>query len=134
MKIVLDSSVIVAAFAAHGLCEAVFELCLDSHQVLISADFIYEVQTAFRKKLKLPAATIESITALIRENTTMVAPAIIPNGSCRDQNDLHILGLAAAGEAEYLITGDNDLLVLKKFRGCRIMSPREFSNRLHAKQ
>jgi putative PIN family toxin of toxin-antitoxin system len=133
MKIVLDSSVIIAAFAAHGLCEAVFELCLDSHQVLISADLIDEVRTAFRKKLKLPAETIESITALIRENATMVVPAPIPIDSCRDQNDLHILGLAAAGEAEYLITGDNDLLILEKFRGCRILSPREFSTRIHAK-
>ncbi len=133
MKIVLDSSVIIAAFAAHGLCEAVFELCLDSHQVLISADLIDEVRTAFSKKLKLPAETIESITALIHENATMVVPARIPIDSCRDQNDLHILGLAAAGEAEYLITGDNDLLILKKFRGCRILSPREFSTRIHAK-
>jgi len=134
MKVVLDSSVIIAAFAAHGLCEAVFELCLDSHQVLISADLIDELQAALRKKLKLPAATIESITALIRENATMVVPAPVPIDSCRDQNDLHILGLAAAGEAEFLITGDSDLLVLEEFRGCRILSPREFSSRLHAKQ
>jgi len=31
MKIVLDANVIVAAFAARGLCEAVFELCLSCH-------------------------------------------------------------------------------------------------------
>jgi putative PIN family toxin of toxin-antitoxin system len=134
MKIVLDASVIVAAFAAHGLCEAVFELCLDSHQILISTDLIDELKAALRKKIKLPAETVESITALIRENATMVVPAPIPKDSCRDPNDLHILGLVAAGEAEYLITGDNDLLVLEKFRGCRILSPREFSTRIHAKQ
>ena len=134
MKIVLDASVIVAAFAAHGLCEAVFELCLDSHQILISTDLIEELKAALRKKIKLPAETVKSITALIRENATMVVPAPIPKDSCRDPNDLHILGLVAAGEAEYLITGDNDLLVLVKFRGCSILSPREFSTRIHAKQ
>lgn len=134
MKIVLDASVIVAAFAAHGLCEAVFELCLDSHQILISTDLIEELKAALRKKIKLPAETVKSITALIRENATMVVPAPIPKDSCRDPNDLHILGLVAAGEAEYLITGDNDLLVLEKFRGCSILSPREFSNRIHEKK
>jgi putative PIN family toxin of toxin-antitoxin system len=134
MKIVVDSSVNIAAFAAHGLCEAVFELCLDSHQILISTDLIDELKTTLRKKIKLPAETVESITALIMENATMVVPAPISRDSCRDPNDLHILGLVAAGEAEYLITGDNDLLVLKKFRGCRILSHREFSNRIHEKR
>jgi uncharacterized protein len=134
MKIVLDSSVIVAAFAAHGLCEAVFELCLDSHQLLISTDLIDELKVALCKKIKLPSETVESITALILENAMIVVPASIPKDSCRDPNDLHILGLAAAGDAEYIITGDNDLLVLQSFRGCCILSPREFSIRIHAKQ
>lgn len=133
MKIVLDASVIIAAFAAHGLCEAVFELCLDSHQLLVSAALIDELQAAFRKKLKLPAATMQSITALILENATMLTPASVAKEACRDQNDLHILGLAAAGGAELLVTGDKDLLILKNFRGCRILSPREFSRRIHMK-
>lgn len=131
MKIVLDSSVIIAAFAAHGLCEAVFELCLDSHRLLVSAALIDELQAAFRKKLKLPAATIQNITALILENATMVAPSPVAPDACRDQNDLHILGLAAAGGAELLITGDKDLLILENFHGCLILSPREFSSRIH---
>ena len=29
MKVVLDTNVLVAAFATHGLCEAVLELCVD---------------------------------------------------------------------------------------------------------
>jgi hypothetical protein len=33
---VLDANVVVAAFAVRGLCEPVFELCLDSHEILLS--------------------------------------------------------------------------------------------------
>jgi len=29
MKVVLDTNVLAAAFATHGLCEAVLELCVD---------------------------------------------------------------------------------------------------------
>ena len=36
MRIVLDANVMVAAFAARGLCEALFELCLGSHEILLS--------------------------------------------------------------------------------------------------
>jgi len=128
---VLDSSVIVAAFAAHGLCEAVFELCLESHQILASEDLMEEVRSNLHKKLKLPTAMIEEIRSLLHENTILLAPSSIPKDSCRDPDDLHILGLAAEGKAEYLITGDKDLLSLANFRGCSIVSPRAFSAIIH---
>ncbi len=36
MRIVLDANVVVAAFAARGLCESLFELCLGSHEIVLS--------------------------------------------------------------------------------------------------
>ena len=58
----------------------------------------------------------------------------IPPDACRAPGDAHVLGLAAAGQAECLVTGDDDLLVLKRFRQCRILNPREFSILIHQKQ
>lgn len=134
MRIVLDSSVIVAAFAAHGLCEAIFELCLGSHQILVSKDLLNEVRTNLRKKLKIPPATIDGIATLLHENSILLAPATVSKDSCRDPNDLHILGLAAEGKASFLVTGDKDLLSITEFRGCAIVSPREFSAIIHKKK
>ena len=37
-------------------------------------------------------------------------------GVCRDPEDDRILGCALAGEADYLVTGDEDLLVMKQFK------------------
>jgi predicted nucleic acid-binding protein len=45
---------------------------------------------------------------------------------CRDRNDDLVLATALAGKANVIVTGDNDLLVLKAFRGIRILSPRQF--------
>ena len=36
MKIVLDTNVIIAAFATRGLCSPIFELCLDRFDVALS--------------------------------------------------------------------------------------------------
>lgn len=47
-------------------------------------------------------------------------------GSSRDPKDDMMLEAAVAGAAEYLVTGDQDLLVLKEFKGTRIVTPREF--------
>jgi putative PIN family toxin of toxin-antitoxin system len=131
MRIVLDSSVIVAAFAAHGLCEAVLELCLGSHQILVSEDLFDEVRTNLRKKLKLPTAAADDIIALLRGNGILIEPAAVSRNSCRDPNDLHILGLAAAGQASFLVTGDKDLLAVAGFKGCAIVTPRQFATIIH---
>ena len=39
------------------------------------------------------------------------------------------LELALAGKADYLITGDDDLLVLGEFQGTKIVTPAEFLER-----
>ena len=45
---------------------------------------------------------------------------------CRDPEDDRILELAVNGNADYIVTGDADLLVLNPFRGIRILRPADF--------
>ena len=45
---------------------------------------------------------------------------------CRDPKDDMLLALAQAGEADFLITGDRDLLDLGAIGGTRILSPADF--------
>ena len=47
---------------------------------------------------------------------------------CRDIKDNFILSLAKDGNADFLLTGDNDLLELKEFEGAKIMTISEFLN------
>ena len=54
----------------------------------------------------------------------------MPADACRDADDLPVLGAVLAAKADCLVTGDNDLLVLREFSGCPILSPREYWQRL----
>lgn len=45
---------------------------------------------------------------------------------CRDPNDNFLLALAKDGKADYLLTGDNDLLVIKKLGKTKIIKIVEF--------
>ena len=47
---------------------------------------------------------------------------------CRDEKDNFLLSLAIDSKADYLVTGDNDLLELKKIKGTHIVSINEFMN------
>lgn len=45
---------------------------------------------------------------------------------CRDAKDNFLLSLAIDSNADYLVTGDNDLLEIKKIKGTQIVSIQDF--------
>jgi putative PIN family toxin of toxin-antitoxin system len=48
---------------------------------------------------------------------------------CRDSNDDFLLALAKDGKADYLLTGDNDLLEIGKFDRTLIIKYKDFINK-----
>ena len=126
MKVVLDTNVIIASFASRGLCHSVFELCLDRFEIIISSYLIDEVQTNLSKKLKLPLELIRDIIDFLSENATLIGVDEAAPDICKDPEDARLLVLAQKSGAPYLITGDKDLLAIKKYASSKILSPRQF--------
>jgi putative PIN family toxin of toxin-antitoxin system len=130
VKVVLDTSVLVAAFAARGLCGAVVAACLAWHEIVLSEHILGELRRNLRGKIKLSAAHADAILAFLREHASIVTPDRVEAGACRDPTDLAVLGTAVAAAADVLVTGDRDLLELRIFRGTAILSPRAFHGRI----
>lgn len=126
MKIVLDSNIIVAAYAGRGLCNSLFELCLDRYSVVISNFILEEVYRTLYSKLKMPKKNVQIIIDYLKEFCILSEYEKLISKVCRDKNDDDIIALALSNNADYLITGDKDLLVLKKYKNIKILSPREF--------
>ena len=134
MKIVLDANVVIAAFASRGLCESILELCFHSHEIVLSQELLDEILRNLRQKIKLSGGIVEDIDNLLREHSSIVSPIPLAADLCRDPDDVKILGLAVAANADCIVTGDKDLLVLKQFQGVPIVTPRSFSNILHGER
>gem|GEM_PF-6248435 len=64
------------------------------------------------------------LVALLKESDLVAITEQIDE--CRDPSDNKFLELALCGNADVLVTGDNDLLVLNPFRGIAIVTPRDF--------
>ncbi len=125
MKIILDTNVIIAAFATRGLCSAVFELCLDRFEVVLNEAILKETFIHLNGKIKLPLAQCDAIVSYLRANC-YDSKIDDPDASvCRDKNDLHVR-LAQHSSAAYVITGDKDLLKLIQYKSTKIVTPREF--------
>ena len=130
MRVVLDTNVIIAAFAARGLCSEVFEVCLTNHTIVTSEHILLEVEKGLVKKIHLPGNITASIIDYLRDIAEIFEPQHIEDSACRDIDDSKIIGTAVSGNARLIITGDDDLLTLKKFMKIDIVTPREFWNRL----
>ncbi len=125
MRAVLDTNVIIAAFASRGLCAELFEVCLVDHTIVISEHILSEIQKKLIEKIHLPKSTLQNIIDYFRSIAEVFEPEHIES-VCRDKDDNKIIGTALAGSARFIITGDSDLLSLKKYKGVRIITPREY--------
>jgi putative PIN family toxin of toxin-antitoxin system len=126
VKVVLDTNVLLAAFATRGLCEAVMAVCLDRHEIYLSEHILNELARHLADKFKMPTARVAEIMEFLRDNTSIVIPVDVPIDACRDADDLPILGTMLSAGAECLVTGDADLSVLGSFQKMPIYSPRQY--------
>ena len=130
MKVVLDTSTLIAAHISRaGVCAELMEEILLNHELIISEFILGELQRKLRDKFRIPDADVREVTEFLRTAATSVIPAELPPDSCRDTNDIPILGTAVAGQVELLVTVDRDLLELVTFRGIAILKPRDFWER-----
>lgn len=126
MKIVFDSNVLLAALLTKGLTSDVFEYCYDYHEIYLSEWIIDEVAGKLREKFEMPEAKLEESINFIKGGAKVINPDGEPPSVCRDKDDNNVLHVGSFIEADYIITGDKDLLVLSNYGGVRIISPRDF--------
>ena len=131
MTVVLDTNVIVAALVAKGLCHEVVVRALGACTVVSSTSLLDELERTLRAKFTLgPAAN--AFLKQLRVRVRLVEPLPLPSPVSRDADDDVVLATAVVAGADLIVTGDQDLLVVGRYEGIDIVSPREFLTRLSA--
>ncbi len=134
MRVVLDTNVLIAAFATQGLCHAVLEVCIDQHEIVLSEKILKEFASNLQRKLKVPSKVTAGAVQFLRDHSSISKAAKLQKRISRDPADDHVLSLADEQGADYIITGDQDLLVLNKYKKVRIALPRSFWEMLRKKK
>ena len=125
MRVVFDTNVLYSAFAAKGFCEEVLDEAAADCVTIWSNPLKQELELLLARRHKIGPAT-EAALAAYADLCEFVEPLPLPARVCRDKDDDIVLATAVAGKADVIVTGDDDLLALKKFRDIRILSPRQF--------
>jgi len=137
-KIVIDANVIVSAAFGGKPLEVVVR-AMEDHEVYLSEAIEREVRgvvSGLSKKLSKDQVTFleEKVGQLLNHARRVSVSAHV--ALSRDAKDDHYLSLCKAARADFLITGDKDLLSVPeealKRNGisCRIVTPQEFLENL----
>jgi len=131
MRAVLDTQVFVRALinpkSRSGLLLSKFS---DRFTIVVSPQVLQEIlEVLFRSELtkkykRLGRIDVEKVISLLAE-----AEVVEPRESvsvCRDPNDDKFLECAIAGKADYIVSEDEDLLVIKEHRGIKIIDTETF--------
>ncbi|KQC11484.1 MAG: hypothetical protein APR62_09855 [Smithella sp. SDB] len=128
MKVVFDTNILIAAFLTEGLCSGLLiRARKHDFDLILSDDILREFKGALTKKFKISSSDISEITDIITEAASKILQKVNPAPHiCRDPNDDMIIACAIGADADYIVTGDEDLLTLKKFKNIIILNPRNF--------
>jgi len=96
--------------------------------LLISEEFEQELEEVVRRPKFDPALLLATRLKLFNAFVDAAVPVVIREriAECRDIKDNKVLELAVSGNADLILTGDKDLLVLHPFRGIPILNPLQF--------
>ena len=127
LRLVVDTNVLISSLLSVGMM-ALLKRVVQDHTLLFSAVQLDEfkrvmVRPKFKGRIHQDQQA-ELLEALERDAVLVdvVSDVVV----CRDPDDDHLLALSKDGNADILITGDEDLLVLKTFGKTRIFSPADF--------
>jgi uncharacterized protein len=127
-KVILDTNIWIS-FLISKKYNAIDSLVANGNIVLIfSEESLEEFVTVVRRpKISkyFPESDIDAILSLFRKYGKLVKVESSIS-ICRDSKDNFLLNLAIDSNADYLITGDQDLLVIEKIKNTRVLTWKDF--------
>ncbi len=124
MRVALDTNILVAAVATRGLCADLLRVVLAEHQLILGQTVQRELRRVLRSKLRLAPEVITEYDAFLARHAVLAAATEPAPISVRDASDERVLAEALAGEADVLVTGDQDLLSVASESPILIVDPR----------
>ena len=124
-RVVIDTNIFISGLAFGGNPEKITDLVKkNKFQTVTSPEIELEIFTKLAQ-LKVPEEKIQNLKIIFDQGALRVIPkkkVLI----CRDQEDNMFLEVCLEAKADFLITGDKDLFVLKKFKNTQIVTPNQF--------
>ncbi len=133
LRVVLDTNVLVSgSLVGKGPSGRILRAAREGEfQILVCPAIIAEYQEAMarphiRRKYPLAVHVVPAVVEFLEVMAEMVFPSHIEPVIAEDPDDDVLLACALEGQADFIISGDSHLKALGRYRGVKILTPREF--------
>ena len=127
LSVVFDTNIFISSVVFGGKPGEVYMMALKGNFTLITSPIIMqETQDCLIAKFSWSSEKAQDFINQIIRIARMVNVENPVQGVCRDPKDEHVLSLAATVAADYIVSGDKDLLILKKFHNIKIVDTSTF--------
>lgn len=133
IKAVLDTNVLVSGLVSQkGPPRQILDAWLEGRYTLVLSlylvDELAHVLTYPRiaERVRLMQEELEAILAALLSQAELTPGKLQLPGVTRDPKDDPVVACAVEGQADYIVSGDQDLLVLGEYEGVQVVTPRRF--------
>ncbi len=132
-KVVLDTNVLISGVLFEDGTEAeILQSAANADiDVFTSPDILAEfAEVIARPKLQLNREEVSAACEFILSLTKLIMPMKPVKAQVRDPGDLKLLECGREAKADFIVTGDKDLVILGRFDKAKIVTPSKFARRL----
>ena len=128
MKVVLDTNVFVSGVFFGGPPGRILEAWRDGEfEVVVSRQIIEEyVRVGEELSAQFPGVDLGPALDLAAASASLVVSRPLAKAVSRDPDDDKFFACAVAATAEYIVSGDRDLLEVSRYEGVAVLRPRDF--------
>lgn len=126
MRIVLDTNIYIAVALQGEFSEELVDVVTKSPDITLvtSEEILLELESKLREKFHWAEEDIDLFIAKMKKLSEIVRLIEKISDLTRDPRDTKILECALAGNADLIVSSDQDLIKLKQFRGIGIIHPK----------
>ena len=128
IKVVFDTNIFISSIFWKGNPRRIIDLAVANKiKSVTSPDILQEIETVLSDDFpEIPYEKIEEIIRDILSYSHLTAVDEIIVKDLRDIKDTKIISYAVSAKADYIVTGDKDLLVLTEYKGIKILNAKAF--------
>jgi uncharacterized protein len=124
LRIVLDTNILVSAIIHEGKPRNLLKMGIDDkYKIILSKETLSELAEVLqRPKFKMKREDIIHIISALMQTGDLVKVSSNFETIDDDPDDNIIINTAHDGKADYIVTGDKDLKIIKRFHKIKIVS------------
>ena len=132
LRLIIDTNLWISFIISKSLYKIDFLILSGNATLLFSDDLVVEIEEVIAKPKLRKYFPVDALSEMLMAFESYIELVTVTStvDVCRDPKDNFLLALAKDGSADYLLTGDLDLLVVQQYEKTEITTITKFLNKL----